>query len=65
MAHHVLQTSFARVRCYDAYGIYEALYSRTGDEMKMMGAPNSAGVIVFRIKFRCYREIAFGRLMIS
>ena len=36
--------------------------SRTNDELD---APNSEGVIKFRTKFRCYREIAFGRLMIS
>ena len=40
----------------------EFTFSRPNDELD---APNSAGVIPFRIKFRCYREIAFGRLMIS
>ena len=40
----------------------EFKFSRTNDELD---APNSGGVIPFRIKFRCYREIAFGRLMIS
>jgi hypothetical protein len=58
--HHDLQTSCARTRCEHAYGICEALFSRTGDETKIKSVTNLEGckfavhVVMLRAQTQCY-----------
>ena len=68
VAHHVLQTSFSRGRCEDAYGICEALYSRTRNELKMkMKSVTDLEGSKIRVltAIRCAPFCGIGRLMLG